>query len=251
MTEDTGASRLALVTGAARGLGRGIALGLAEAGWDVAVNDLRDDDAAQETASAVRACGRRAWVEPADVSDEAQVDALFVRLAQRGGVHALINNAGIAHAADIFTMTLADWRRVIDINLTSCFLCSRRAAAQMRDTGGGRIVSIASVSGQQGALFGHVHYSASKAGIIGFTKALARTLAPHAVTVNAVAPGIIDTDLLRRTHGDDGVEHLAAGIPLGLGEARDVAGTVGFLCSEAGRYVTGATLDVNGGMYLR
>ncbi len=242
---------LALVTGAGRGLGRGIASCLAEAGFDIAVNDLQDGREAQETVAAVLERGGQAWIEPADVADEAAVDAMFARLAARGGVDVLVNNAGTAQAADIFAISLADWERILAINLRSCFLCSRRAAEQMRTKGVGRIVSISSVSGQQGALFGHVHYSASKAGIIGFSKALARTMAPHGVTVNVVAPGIIDTGLLRQTHGDDGVARLAAGIPLGLGRAEDVGLAVSFLCGPGGRYITGTTIDVNGGMYLR
>ncbi|MEX2381929.1 MAG: 3-oxoacyl-ACP reductase FabG [Opitutales bacterium] len=242
---------IALVTGAANGIGRGIALGLARDGWDVAVNDLRDSPGASSCAEAIRALGRQAWIEPADVSSETEVDSLFDRLAQRGGIRALVNNAGISHAADIFDITPADWDRVLNTNLTSCYLCARRAAEQMRSAGGGRIVSISSVSGQQGALFGHVHYSASKAGMIGFTKTLARTLAPHHITVNAVAPGIIETELLRKTLGDEKVKHMAEGIPLGLGRVEDVADAVVFLCSERSRYITGATLDVNGGMVLR
>lgn len=242
---------MALITGAGRGIGRGIALCLAEAGHDIAVNDLHDGPEAQATAAAVRALGRQAWVEAADVADEAAVEALFQRLAARGGVDVLVNNAGTTQAADIFAISPADWDRVLDTNLRSCFLCSRLAAGQMRAKGSGRIVSISSVSGQQGALFGHVHYSASKAGIIGFGKALARTLAPHGITVNTVAPGIIDTELLRRTHGDAEVARLAGGIPLGLGAVRDIGLAVAFLCGPGGRYITGATLDVNGGMYLR
>ncbi len=243
-------TRTALVTGAARGLGRGIALGLAEDGCDLILNDLRDTDELQAVAMEIRGLGQQARVEIADVSDEAAVDAMFERIAARGPLDILINNAGTAHAADIFAITAKDWHRVIDTNLTSCFLCSRRAAGQMRAGEGGRIVSISSISGQQGALFGHVHYSASKAGIVGFTKALARTLAPLGVTVNAVAPGIIDTELLRRTH-EGQVEQIAAGIPLGLGRVEDVAAAVCFLCGPGARYITGATLDVNGGMYLR
>jgi 3-oxoacyl-[acyl-carrier protein] reductase len=126
-----------------------------------------------------------------------------------------------------------------------------KAKAEATSARGGRIVSISSVSGQQGALFGHVHYSASKAGIIGFSKALARTLAPHGITVNVIAPGIIDTELLRKTHGDDGVAGLAKNIPLGLGSVQDIGLAAAFLCGPGGRYLTGATLDVNGGLYLR
>jgi 3-oxoacyl-[acyl-carrier protein] reductase len=120
-----------------------------------------------------------------------------------------------------------------------------------RPAHGGRIVNISSIVGQRGAIFGHVHYAASKSGIVGLTKTLARTAAPLGVTVNCVAPGIIDTELLRQTHGDEQVAELAKTVPLGLGRPRDVGLAVAFLCGEGGRYITGATLDVNGGMNFR
>ena len=121
----------------------------------------------------------------------------------------------------------------------------------MREQRSGRIVNISSVVAHRGALFGHVHYAATKSGILGFTKTLARTGAPLGINVNAVAPGIIETELLRRTHGDEGVADLAQTIPLGLGRPSDVSNAVAFLCAEASRYITGATLDVNGGAYFR
>ena len=145
-------------------------------------------------------------------------------------------------------LTEAEFHAVMDTNLTSAFLCSREAVKLM--PGPGRIVNISSVTGERGALYGHVHYAATKSGLLGFTKTLARTLAPRGITVNAVAPGIIETELLQRTHGAEEVAKLAAQVPLGLGTPRDVALAVAFLCGPGGRYMTGATLDVNGGMHM-
>jgi NAD(P)-dependent dehydrogenase (short-subunit alcohol dehydrogenase family) len=244
--------RVALVTGASRGLGRGIALVLAEQGADVVVNYRSAETEAAEVCEAVRALGRRAVPVQADVSTAEGVNALFATaLAELGRLDILVNNAGTTRAQDIFAADLADWEFIIRTNLTSSFLCSKRAMEAMRDSGGGRIVFISSVVGQRGALYGHVHYAATKSGMIGMVKTLARTAAPLGITVNAVAPGIIETELLEQTHGREEIEKLAAGVPLGLGTPRDVGLAVAFVCGEGGRYITGATIDVNGGMYLR
>lgn len=243
--------QIALVTGAGRGLGRGIALVLAEQGAHVAVNDL-DAASAARTVADIEALGRRSVALPGNVrrADEvARVFAEFDRQFEKLDI--LVNNAGTAQARDIFEIDEDDWEFILDTNLGSCYRVSKAAMERMREHRGGRIVNISSVSGEQGALFGHVHYSASKAGMLGFTKSLARTGAPLGITVNAVAPGIIDTELLRKTHGDEEVATLAGRVPLGLGRVRDVGLAVAFLCGEGGRYITGATLDVNGGLYMR
>ncbi len=244
--------KTALVTGASRGLGRGIALVLAELGADVAVNYRSAEIEARKVCDAIRALGRRAVPIRADVGDPARVEALFNRtLGEFGRLDILVNNAGATRAQDIFETNPEDWEFILRTNLTSAFLCSKQAMTIMRERGGGRIVFISSIVGERGALFGHVHYAATKSGMFGMVKTLARTGAPHGITVNAVAPGIIETELLEQTHGRNEIDKLAAGVPLGLGRPRDVGLAVAYLCSEGGRYITGATLDVNGGMYLR
>ena len=246
------AGKVALVTGASRGLGRGIALVLAEQGADIVVNCRSSRKAADDVCDAVRAMGRRALPVEADVGTEDGVAALFAAaMDEFGKLDILVNNAGTTRAQDIFESEPSDWDFIIRTNLTSAFLCSKRAMAIMRHQGSGRIVFISSIVGQRGALYGHVHYAATKSGMLGMVKTLARTGAPLGITVNAIAPGIIETELLEQTHGEAEVAKLAAGVPLGLGKPRDVGLAVAFVCGEGGRYITGATIDVNGGMYLR
>jgi NAD(P)-dependent dehydrogenase (short-subunit alcohol dehydrogenase family) len=244
--------KLALITGAGRGIGRGIALVLAEQGAALALNDLPGSPELAATVSEVAALGAKVQAFSADVSTEEGVRSLFGDVERAcGPVDLLVNNAGVSQAKDIFALSLEEWNRVLTINLTSCFLCSKYALERMKPRQSGRIVNISSVVGHQGALYGHVHYAASKSGMLGFTKTLARTAAPFGVTVNAVAPGIIDTELLQNTLGNGTAAKLAQEVPLGLGTVRDVGLAVAFLCGEGGRYITGTTLDVNGGLYLR
>jgi len=243
--------KTALVTGAGRGIGAAIARAFASAGAQVAVNDR---DAAPAEAVAAGLPGAVAL--PGDVSDEAAVTRIFDALAQRfGRLDVLVNNAGTTRDETIFETTLESWNEILRVNLTSAFLCSKRAMAMMRDQrpqqGGGRIILLGSVTGHQGALFGHLHYAVAKAGLHGFAKTLARTGAPLGITVNAIAPGIIATELLVQTHGAEGVADLEKRVPLGLGQPDDVAAAALYLASDAGRHVTGAVLDVNGGMYMR
>jgi len=242
----------ALVTGGSRGLGRGIVEVLAERGADVVVNYHSRRDAADEVAEHVRSLGRRALVVQADVSKSDDVAKMFQAIdGEFGRLDILVNNAGTTQDKDIFAMSEDDWRWIIDTNLTSCFLCSKQAMERMKAAGSGRIINISSIVGHRGALFGHVHYAATKSGMFGFTKTLARTGAPLGITVNCVAPGLIDTELIHDVHGEDKVAELEASIPLGLGKPRDIGLAVAYLAGEGGRYVTGATIDVNGGMYLR
>ena len=252
MTAFSLTNQVALVTGASRGLGRGIALVLAELGADIVVNYRSAEAEAEDVAEQIRALGRRALLVQADVSNESDVTRLFGEIdSEFGRLDILVNNAGTSQPKDIFDETLDDWNWILQTNLTSCFLCSKAAMERMRGQGSGRIVNISSVVGQQGALFGHVHYAATKSGMFGFSKTLARTAAPLGITVNCIAPGIIDTELLHQTHGEEKLANLAAGVPLGLGTVRDIGLSVAFFCGEGGRYITGATLDVNGGMLLR
>lgn len=250
MTEMSG--QVALVTGASRGLGRGIAQVLAQRGADLVVNYHSAKSHADELVAEIAKAGGRALAVQADATNPTDVDRLFqTALDHFGRIDILVNNAGTSQPKDIFEITLEDWDTIIKTNLTSCFLCSQAAMRDMAKRRSGRIVNISSVVGHQGALFGHVHYAATKSGMLGFTKTLARTAAPLGITVNAVAPGCIDTELLHETLGQEKIAELEAQIPLGIGTTRDVGLAVAFLCGEGGRYITGATIDVNGGIYLR
>lgn len=244
--------KVALVTGASRGLGRGIALALAEAGAAVAINYRSNEAEALKVKGEIEAFGVKALTVRADVSDAVAVAEMFRTVESGlGPVDILVNNAGTTKAQDIFATTEADWDFILDTNLKSCFLCSKAAMESMRERKTGRIINISSIVGHRGALFGHVHYAATKSGILGFTKTLARTAAPLGITVNAIAPGIIETELLFETHGEEGVAKLSKEVPLGLGKVRDIGLAAVFLSGEGGNYITGATIDVNGGMYLR
>ena len=242
----------ALVTGSSQGIGRGIALVLAEQGADVVVNYRTAEEKAKLLAAQIREMGRRAIVVRADVSAAHDVTALFETVeAEFGRLDILVNNAGTSRSEDIFQTREEDWQFIINTNLTSCFLCSKAAMKIMSKQKRGRIVNISSVVAQQGALFGDLHYAASKSGMLGVTMTLARTAAPLGITVNAIAPGCIETELLLDSLGPEKVEELAAGIPLGLGNTRDIGLAVAYLCGEGGRYITGATIDVNGGLCMR
>ncbi len=242
-----------LVTGAASGIGAAVALKLAHAGMDVAINHFGTPDAAEAVAQAVRAAKRRALVVEADVGDPASVAAMFAAIDEAfGRLDVLVANAGITRALDIFETSLDDWNAVIRTNLTGTFLTTQQAMFRMRDAGSGNIVVMGSVVGHQGALKGHVAYASSKSGLAGLTKTLARTGAALGIRVNAVAPGIVATDLLTRTHGPDGIAELARLVPLGgLAHVDDIADAVLFLAGPASGHITGTVLDVNGGMLMR
>lgn len=246
--------KIALVTGSSQGIGRGIALELGKRGAVVIVNyrDVDNLEKAKNVVGEIKDSGGIAVAMECDVTDSRAVAALFKNIKDKfGRLDILANNAGTSQPKDIFEITDEDWDRLIKTNLTSGFYCSRQAMFMMRDQRYGRIVFTSSVVGHRGALFGHVHYAATKAGQMGMVKTLARTGAPYGITVNAVAPGIVDTELLHKTHGDEGVKELAKTIPLGLGSVYDIGNAVAFLCSDEAHYITGITLDVNGGTYFR
>jgi len=248
--------KTALVTGASRGLGKGIARCLAAAGADVAVNYLGSKEKALSTAEEIRRLGRKAFVAQADIGREDEVMRLFAAIrAEFGGLDILVNNAGVNSDYDITTLTLEEWERILHSNLTGNFLCAKYAVEIMKERKYGRIVQISSVVGEQGALYGQVHYAATKGGQLGFTKTLARSVASYGITVNAVAPGVHMTEQVESVLGSSGsprIERVIKGIPLGsLGSAEDIGWAVVFLASKEAGYITGATLDVNGGLYMR
>ena len=240
--------KLAIVTGASRGIGRDVALMLAARGAHV-VAAARGDHAG-DTVSAIGAAGGRAEAGSLDVTDSAAVDALVTGVLERHGrIDILVNNAGIARDQLLMRMKRDDWDQVIATNLTAAFTCTQAVIKPMIKRRAGRIISISSVVGQVGNA-GQSNYAASKAGLIGFSKALAREVASRGITVNVVAPGLIETDMTRAITGKAQGDWTAQ-IPLGrLGTTADVAAAVCFLASDEASYITGQVLAVNGGMYM-
>ena len=249
MPGDTLDGRCAVVTGAGRGFGERIAAELDALGATVAVLDL-DEAAAQRSAAQLA----RGLAVACDVGDEASVRAAFAAVRRElGTVDILVNNAGIVSTTHFLDLEEAEWDRVLRVDYTSMYLTCREVAAEMVAQRYGRIVNISSVAGKRGGGFiGRPAYAAAKAGVIGFTKALARELAPAGVTVNAVAPGAMDTEMTRMLRDDsDLLARVVATIPLGeRGTIQDVADTVVFLCSGAASYLTGETVDVDGGVLM-
>ena len=242
------AGKVAIVTGASRGIGRAIALQLAEIGAKVVVNYASSSGAADELVAQIASIGGEAIAVQADVSKAEQMDALFTTvMAKWGRVDILVNNAGITRDTLLLRMKPEDWQAVIDTNLTGVFLATRLASKIMLKQKSGRIINIASVAGQMGNP-GQANYSAAKAGVIGFTKTVAKELASRGITVNAVAPGFIATDMTN----DLKVEGILQYIPLGrYGQPEEVAGMVRFLASDAAAaYITGQTFNVDGGMVM-
>jgi 3-oxoacyl-[acyl-carrier protein] reductase len=245
MFELTG--KVALVTGGSRGIGRAIAVALAEQGAHV-VAAARGNNA-DGTVEAIRAAGGSATAVSADVTDGASVEAMLAAaLAHNGRLDILVNNAGVARDQLMLRMKRADWDDVMATNLTAAFTIVQAALKPMIRQRGGRIISIGSVVGQMGNA-GQANYAASKAGLIGFSKAIAREVASRQITVNVVAPGLVATDMTQaltdKAQGD-----WSAQIPLGrIGTPEDVAAAVCFLASDEASYITGQVLAVNGGMY--
>jgi 3-oxoacyl-[acyl-carrier protein] reductase len=240
--------KVVLVTGASRGIGRGIAEVLAARGAHV-VAAARGDHAS-EVAEAIRKNGGRAEPGTLDVTDPASVEALVEGVVSRHGrIDVLVNNAGIARDQLMLRMKREDWDAVIATNLTSAFSAVQAVLRHMLKRRSGRIIGISSVVGQMGNA-GQANYAASKAGLIGFTKALAREVASRNITVNVVAPGLIDTDMTRAVAGKAQADWTAM-IPMQrLGTPHDVAAAVCFLASDEAAYITGQVLAVNGGMYM-
>ena len=240
--------KLAIVTGASRGIGRGIAMTLASRGAYI-VATARGENAA-DTVSQIHGAGHQAEAAALEVTDPASIEALIAGVLERHGrIDVLVNNAGITRDQLMLRMKRDDWDHVIATNLTASFALSQATIKSMVKQRSGRIINISSVVGQTGNA-GQANYAASKAGLIGFSKALARELASRNITVNVVAPGLIETDMTKaiteKAHGD-----WTSQIPLGrLGTTADVAAAVCFLASDEASYITGQVLAVNGGMYM-
>ena len=242
--------KVALVTGASRGIGRTIALRLGAAGARVVVNDVVFREGPEAATEALRGVGAEAQVIQADITNAAQVQKMFQQVeAEWGSVDILVNNAGITRDGLLMRMSEEDWDAVLTVNLKGAFLCCRAAARSMIRKRWGRIINMSSVVALAGNP-GQVNYAASKAGLIGVTRTLARELASRNITVNALAPGFIDTDMVR-TMSEDARRQALSRIPMGrLGTPEDVAAVVAFLATEEASYITGQVIGVDGGIAL-
>jgi 3-oxoacyl-[acyl-carrier protein] reductase len=241
--------KVALVTGASRGIGRAIALELAAVGAEVVVNYARSEAAALEVVGAIEEAGGRAWVHRTDVAQESEVEAMVEEVMNRAGrIDVLVNNAGITRDGLLMRMKTADWQDVLALNLSGCFFTTRAVSKLMLKARRGRIINITSVVALMGNA-GQANYSAAKAGLIGLTRSNAAEFASRGVTVNAVAPGFIESEMTARLDAGP----ILKAIPLGrMGTAGEVAGLVRFLAADpAAAYITGQVLQVDGGMVMR
>ena len=244
-------NKTAIVTGSARGIGRAIALKLAEVGADVVVNDIpAAAEALESTANEIRALKRKALAVTADVSSSPDVTRLIdTTVREMGRIDILVNNAGVTRDQLLMRMTDEDWDTVLNIDLKSAFLCTRAVLRHMMKQRWGRIVSVAGVVGIMGTA-GQANYAAAKAGIIGLTKSIAKEVGSRGITANAIAPGFIETRMTEQLD-EKQRQALLQHIPLGsIGTPRDVAEAVAFLASEEAKYITGQVLGIDGGMAL-
>ncbi len=242
--------KVALVTGASRGIGRAVAIRLAKSGAKIAVNYAGNQAAAEEVKQIIEQNGGEAILVQADISNAESVDAMVAAVMEAfGRIDILVNNAGITRDTLLMRMKEADWNAVIQTNLTGVFYVTKAVSKIMMKQRSGKIVNMSSVVGLMGNA-GQANYAAAKAGVIGFTKSMAKELAARNITVNAIAPGFIATDMTA-VLSDKVKEDLATKIPMGrLGEADDIANAVLFLVSDSASYITGQTLNVDGGMVM-
>lgn len=242
--------KVSLVTGGSRGIGRATALALTDAGSDVAINFAHAEEAAQEVCEQLSSNGAKVKCYKANVSDEREATEMIRTISEEmGPIQILVNNAGITRDKSFVKMTRLMWDEVMGVNLNGPFNVTHATLPMMIDTGWGRVINVASIVGQTGA-FGQANYSVTKGGLISFTMTLAREVARKGVTVNAVAPGYIETDMTKKMP-DDVMDQVKSMTPLGrLGSPNEVASVITFLASPASSYVTGQVLAVNGGMYM-
>ncbi len=246
-------NRVAIVTGSGspKGIGRAIALALAKQGATVVIADL-NREGIQDTVKAVEESGGEAYGVELDVTSKESVDKMVKDVLDKyGRIDILVNNAGISQKITVEDMTLEDMHRIFDVNMYGLFLCSQAVLKPMKEQKYGRIINISSVSGKRGGgIFGGAHYSASKAAVLGFSKNLAREVAKDGITVNSVAPGLINTEIwksLPKEQADKIIENIPMGRP---GETEEIASAVAFLASEEASYITGEEIDINGGQHM-
>lgn len=239
-------TRTAIVTGAARGIGRATAERFLADGMNVVVTDLETEGV---EALAIAAGPERAVAGRADVTDAGQVEEMVALVLERfGSVDVLVNNAGLLYGTPVLEISEEEWDRVVAVNMKGTFLCSRAVVPHMRERGWGRVVNLSSTAGKNVSTVGGAHYTAAKAGILGFTRHLAMEVAEYGITVNSVCPGLFDTPMVRAVVGQEKIDAYAASFPIHrLGEAAEVADLIGFLASDRAAYITGAALDINGG----
>lgn len=244
--------KVALVTGASRGIGAGTAKVLARYGADVGVNYLDSEEQAETVCRQIEAFGRRAIAVQADVTDSDAVQRMVASVEQAlGSISILVNNAGYNPIRTILEINEPDWDWVLDLNLKAYFRCTKAVIRRMIEQKEGRIINITSISGQRGGLSGDIDYSAAKAGIMGFTRALARWAAPYGILVNAVAPGYIETEQLIEAVKPERLAKRLEDIPLGrLGTPEEIGEVVAFLAGPGSSYIVGEVLTVNGGIHI-
>jgi NAD(P)-dependent dehydrogenase (short-subunit alcohol dehydrogenase family) len=241
---------VAIVTGGGAGIGRAIALGMAQEGADVAVWDVNGPQA-EEMASTIRQMGRKSRGIKVDVSNAQEVySAVQMVVKEFGRIDILVNNAGICQVTPVDQIEEKDWDRMFAVNVKGVFLCSKAVMGFMMKQKSGKIINLGSLAGKVGGIATGAHYAATKAAVLCFTKSLAKFLGPHGVRVNALAPGVIETDMTRMITGGDWRNFLAT-IPLGrIGDVKEVAKVAVFLASDDSSYLTGETIDINGGQFM-
>ncbi len=245
--------KVALVTGASSGIGRATAEALAANGARVAINFHRNEAGAEAARSQITGAGGSAMVVQADVTRSSDVQSLVEQtINEFGPIDILVNNAGsLVERLKILELTEERWDEVIDLNLKSAFLCSQAVAGSMMERKTGAIVNVSSIAGRNGGALGSIHYSAAKGGLITFTKGLAKELAPFGISVNAIAPGVIDTPYHEQFSSPETMKTFAGMIPLGrIGRPAEVAAVICFLASDAASYLAGETIEINGGLWM-
>ncbi|GAU79291.1 3-oxoacyl-ACP reductase family protein [Fusibacter sp. 3D3] len=241
-------NKVAIITGGSRGIGKGIAIKMAEAGADVAIFYKSNHEQAEETLNRIRSIGRKAIMFPVDVSDKDEVNrAIDKAIEFFGGIDIFVNNAGITRDHMLLNMDFKDWQEVLNNNLNSAYYCSKAILKHMKDKGSGKIINVTSLSASVGNI-GQTNYCAAKAGLVGFTKSLAAEVGKYGIIVNAIAPGAIQTDMLKHTP-DPILEKMRNRIPLNrFGTPEDIGSMAVFLASEDSNYICGQTLTVDGGL---